>query len=492
MSKPRLVIPYRRPRHAGEGVRRELRILRTHLGHLFDLKLVGQDGDGSTLPLELWVRIVDRLLVQEPTPDNARELFGLYRRASLAGPRRPGTITDIAVLLEDASGVLERSVTRRFLGGRIHEKARSKRNRLGREENVLRTYQWVLQTTFLGLSSSRIEALQAVATANRRSVDVPFLEIHMWPWWYLRFLSNWQVHRDLPKRITTYVSVYGKKIEVYVQYGASVRAWSGADLVVVPMDRVVESAMGKLEPGVTRFLIKMRPDVGPVTRQYGRDFWKNFRSGDRIEFDVSGLRQAIETATNRGVSLEFDFVRLEGVHIGIPFMRNILMAGTVPVRELVFKDCDVGRSHMRELDLSNAKISKLSLIDIDVDTIELPPSGLTLLNLENKQLFMNEKRSFWKPWRPFDAPATHFADITSLSVKEGVVIDDNFLRAVSGMTKLVELKIQDPPIKWQDIVMAIITVIHEIDVTFTYKKTKIPPYPRGVTWIPENIEVIFE
>lgn len=468
MKRTPLIILYKKPRCAAEGVRRELRLLRTHLGAEFDLRLVAQDGDGPVLLFDIWVDLVVLLLEREPTPENARQLLRLYGQAKMISHPRPGSPTDIVTILEDRDGSMERQVTRRFFGNLIHERGRYQRE-LGRTD-IRRKYAWVLGPDFLKLEPGAINALQSKAKQNRLATKP--VE-NFWPWWYFRFLSNWKLSRQIvdPDKFLRIENL--EKIPPAVRVTTAIipsraRAkgpMAGADFIVVNVEEMALRAADELVLGADR-------TVDIILRFH--------RKGRRQEFDIVGLEGAKRIAVQNGFSLRFARVSLNGLVVRSSFVRNVLEPGppAVVVNQINLSDCEV---YGGGLDLSKASLlDDLHLSDnIGIASLRLPCGTESSLR---KVFLKNDEAAETGPvWEPFDEsiPKDCLQSVTQLYVIGGVKIEGSFLRVLSGMENLETLQIQDP-VGWRTVVEIINKSSKKdfINVTFLYKRTS-PPFSAG-------------
>ena len=230
-----------------------------------------------SFPVELIYYITGFMVKSHPTPEETRGLFAFARSTS-----------ELRFYIEDPG--LENVISQKFLGTQ-HSRNREER-RMGLEPNVAKRYKAVFK--LLGLKDKNIKALQAKANRNiqtyktaKKSREKEWT-IRSWPWWYFRALANHRSFQSLanpfvddesdifsmslisvvalqPDPRSTYRPPKTHRLRRFSE-GANVdsaeflldigrgnvrpedmydwQKWtSGADLMVIPIDRLVQRAL---------------------------------------------------------------------------------------------------------------------------------------------------------------------------------------------------------------------------------------------------------
>ncbi len=237
-----------------------------------------------SFPVELIYYITGFMVKSHPTPEETRGLFAFARSTS-----------ELRFYIEDPG--LENVISRKFLGTQ-HTRNREER-RMGLEPNVAKRYKAVFK--LLGLKDKNIKALQAKANRNIQTYKIEVEKrkkaeesrekewtIRSWPWWYFRALANHRSFQSLanpfvddesdifsmalisvvalqPDPMSTYRPARTHRLRTFSE-GANVdsaqflldivrgntkpadrydwQKWtSGADLMVIPIDRLVQRAL---------------------------------------------------------------------------------------------------------------------------------------------------------------------------------------------------------------------------------------------------------
>ena len=446
-AKPRLSISYRCPQRASEGVRRELRLLRTHLSQEFDLHLIAND-DGPSLPFDIWIDIVTLLLEKEPTPENAIRLM-----------RLSATNRELSAIFRDPDGALERSVNRRFFGGRIHETTREQRQ-LGREKSADVRYAWIFGPEFLNLSEARISTLVDTIEGNRRRRKGE--PINAWPWWYFRFVSNWRVRRNILESnfrveerpdfapLSIFVDVPGKRFAL----GGPAQ---GADLLALDMKELVGLIADRVQPG---------------DRHVSFTIMMNFhhRGSWRHEFELYNIQDAVDVGKALGIDVLFNTLLLEGTFLRSGFVPRLTAPATIT--KLTLRHSSVSG---RKLDLSAVRPMNIEVKTVDVDSVSLSCADFSILVLDNDT-------PGTKTWRPFDADPTCFRHVHTMNIRGNVATGRRFLLALQKMVSLKQLFVEDPSIEWERIARAIDRTSTEssVMVSLNYSDHK-APFAHGTT-----------
>ncbi len=519
MQKRTLFVSYKRPQNVFEGVRLQMRRVRTHLGEDFEIKFVANDEPSQAtteqglepLPLELVSRVVELTIEREPTRENAIELIGLYSRTVRVG----SGLELIADIIRDASGSLEARITRRFFGGRTHERNRYQR-RLGRT-NVSKTYAWLIGPNFLNLSSDQIANLQAKADANdkvnrrlrnlktlreRRPADIPDFSLESvysgievggitywmdpWPWWYFRFVSNWKIRQDIVdvtkflhiKRVTTATDVSLSRATTMIPSpGAPTDSaiW-GADFILVDVDEMARKAAELLTSGDIDKTIEI------VLRFHEKLQW-------RQEFDLSGISEAQDITEEKGIGLGFSRISLSSMFLRSSFVRNVLESASSIIEDIKLVGCDVSGE---KLDLSTLWTNELHLSDVNISSLRLPCRKRPMAGLRELYLSNKRNRPIWRPFHNIKKDCLSF--VWKLVILGGVELDHDFIRVLSEMRDLEDLMIQDSPIEWRSIVDVVNKTSKSrvrLSVAFLYRETD-SPFRSGSVMKVGNVEVRFE
>ena len=154
-----------------------------------------------SFPVELIYYITGFMVKSHPTPEETKGLFAFARSTH-----------DLRFYIEDPG--LENVISQKFLGTQ-HTRTREER-RLGLEPNVAKRYKAVFN--LLGLKKENIKALQAKANRNIQTYKIEVEKrkkaaaakkprekewtIRSWPWWYFRALAN---HRSFQSIINPFV-----------------------------------------------------------------------------------------------------------------------------------------------------------------------------------------------------------------------------------------------------------------------------------------------
>lgn len=415
--QPCLNIAYTLPPNASHGVRKQLRLLRTHLGPYFRLKLVGVNG--PAVGFDVWLLIVQNMMQNPPSRTGIQAIMTLA--AASIRDEAAGRGSERADVFHDYEGYLERAITRHHFETE-HSRSRYQR-RLGTARDVRTIYKHI-NDEFVGLSMEALDLLQAKSDANRRVVEsqeeAAYREgiVDPWPWWLFRFLSNWwlvmiqspdESWRPLKPAIrTNRRRVPTEHTLNYVIQPNPMNA--GADLAVID---------------VGKWFDYIRPDYTKGDHTALSLRLTQLPSRPLMEVTIAGIREFEAPITE---------MHFHGDRI---FLRKLLVD---KLTSLSLHSSIVG---WNKLDLGKAVVlDSLTLFETPLQDLRLPCRSLNRLELY---------RSKGQPWKIFEGPGC-FNGLGVLKL-EPARVTPNFLKSLEFMTpSLREVSITDLVGEWRALV----------------------------------------